>query len=157
MKKKILLLPFMSLCLSACAPSIDLSKKPEDWALKYWLLDSVDISKIDSKRLHKNYEHSYSYLDDNYPITERFTYYGYTDSGCVTYNLFSYNDLWVVTQIEVFDADINFYDITTSTASLEKFCKGADLEKEEHMFDCYSNEHYILKVSKQGFSIKYIY
>lgn len=128
MKKRMLILPLLCLCLNAC-DSIDLSQKPENWNLEYWLFDKVDINSIDKNRLYMRHEDSCEYLDKNYKVLDSWAKYGYllrdgefpNFEKTVSYNLFNHNNEWMVTKVIMADPSIDCYGFLDGQKNFEKF------------------------------------
>ena len=124
MKKFLCLLSLMILPLTSCTTVyIDVTVKPSDAKLAYWVGDIIDNEEIDQDYIVAGFEKNY-YLDHNY-------IFEILDDGSknipkthVYYSLKNYDDSrMIVSAISITDSDITIYGLSMNSSKNEIYDK----------------------------------
>lgn len=161
MKRKIMFLPFACLCLNACAsnPKYDILKRPDDWKLEFWLLDTVDMTTISKDRLDEHYPGVIFYLDRHYSTNVGWQLYSQYTGYYVRYNFFNLDDTWIVTEVTIGDNSLNVYGLSIgySEERGKQFFKDTGFEEcDEYRFD-YKKDHVRLNTDSKYLQFTYVY
>ncbi len=160
--KKISFLLFSLICFSlAGCTDTDITVRPKDYDLDYWITETIDINVINGAKIYEKSDESIVYLDSNYSFQSNTDGSLILPKEYVTYHIsFSENE-WSVSSIRVTDPSVKIFGLTMNSSANKiryKFKKmGFEyLDKYSGFDPCYSKENIEFRVYPSYISIDYI-
>lgn len=106
----------MIVSLSGCiASKIDISAKPEDYNLDYWISQKIDTTTLDSSLLYESKNDVNTYLDSNY-FFEEVEGKRELPSRCVVYDVYVGEKQSMVETIKITDPTISVYGLSMNSS-----------------------------------------
>lgn len=117
MKKfSFVLLSLLCFSLTGCTTT-DITIRPNDYNLDYWIDETIDINEIDTSKIYEKSEERIVYLDSNYSFQSNVDGSLILPKECVTY-YFSFNENdWSVSSIHITDPSVKVFGLTMNSSN----------------------------------------
>ncbi len=160
--KKISFLLLSLICFSfAGCNSTDITDRPKDYDLDYWICETIDINGIDASKIYEKSEEKIVYLDSNYSFQSNTDGSPVLPKEGVAYHFTFSENVWSVSFIYVTDPGVKMFGLTMNSSANKiryKFKKmGFKYVDKYSGFDpCYSKEDIEFRIYPTYISIDYI-
>ncbi len=139
---------------------MDITVKPKDYDLDYWISEAVDINGIDASQIYEKSDERIVYLDSNYSFQSNTDGSPVLPKECVIYHFSLSENVWNVSSIHVTDPIVKIFGLTMNSSSNKiqytlKKLGFKYLDKYSGLDPCYSKENIEFRIYPTYISISY--
>ena len=162
MKKiNFILLSLLYFSLAGCT-SIDITVRPNDYNLDYWVGETIDINGIDTSKIYEKSEERIVYLDSNCSFQSNIYGSVIFPKECARYYFSFKENVWSASTIYITDPSVKVFGLTMNSSEWEirKTSKNLEFEYLDHYSGldvCYSKENIEFRIYPAYISIEIIY
>jgi len=161
--KKISFVLLSLLCFSlTCCTSTDITTRPNDYNLNYWIGDTIDINEIDPSKIYEKSEERIVYLDSNYSFQSNIDGSLIFPKECARYYVSFRENVWSVSGIYITDPSVKVFGLTMNSSNwkIRKTFKNLGFEYIDGysgLDPCYSKENMDIRIYPSYISIDIVY